>query len=160
MSRRGASLLEALIAVAIVGGPLLACIGLVANNTRGTAHTQDQLAAELYLQDLLELLAVTCSDPAQLVRDARGASPTLAAQMEARADLAPDLQRRMTALAGKVEVRIDTDCGSAAGTRYPDLGYQPGLHRIELSVKLANGAVVRAFRFLAQPTDPHHPPGP
>ena len=166
MSRRGASLLEALVAMAIVGGPLLAVIGLMTSNTRGTHQTQDHLAAEMYLQDMLELLAVTCSDPHTLVQSESGAgeaSTVLEELMAGRATLpvsfAPDLQRRLAALAGAVQVKVDTDCGSPKGVRYPDRGYSPGLHRIELSVKLSNGAIVRAFRFLAQPPDPHKPPG-
>ena len=110
MSRRGASLLEALVAMAIVGGPLLAVIGLIVSNTRGTHHTQDHLAAEMYLQDMLELLAVTCSDPHSLVKaesSAGAASPELEELMAGRASLpasfAPELQRRLAEFAEQMQ---------------------------------------------------------
>ena len=38
--------------------------------------------------------------------------------------------------------------------RYPDRGYGPGLHRIELTVTLENGAQVHTARFVQQPPVP------
>lgn len=56
MSRRGFSLLEVLVAVALAAGPLLLAVHLVQTNVSGQRFNQERATARAVLLDLLDML--------------------------------------------------------------------------------------------------------
>lgn len=151
-SRRAFSLLEIMVALIIVTGPLLVAVGSIDAGARASRFNANHLALELLVTDLADQLCAEAADRlADLGREEGDALVReLAAQrLAALPDDATRQERRKDAAAMRaIELRIES-----AGARE-----LRGLYRVEVVARSATGGVVRALRLVHVP--PRPPAGP
>ena len=129
-NRKGLSLIEILVAVAVIGGPLVYCLSGVVSTTRNTGKQLDRATAQLMLTDMAEwIMAKGHVRPRMLARFAKEElkerwmpasdflEPERAAQFEKQVDL----------LLSKMKTRFE-----------PAAGGHKGLARVIISSELSD----------------------
>jgi hypothetical protein len=143
MRRQGVALVEVLLALALIAGPLLLVVSLTHSSARGSRRTTEQAEARLLALDLAEL---ALSQHVEELRAWAGETSRLrrtgadARSQDALAASGPNGRLPLPAgpFAGRVRVAIDEDAGGV-----------PDFVRLTVTIPLASGdpvVVVRHFR--------------
>lgn len=140
MSRRGVSLMELLVAVALAAGPLLVALHLIQTNVQAARFNQERATARLVLQDMVDLLM---GEPMDTLRglSGPGKQAELDDTLDARVAVLPEEARKpyadqARAFRGRLMLALEEDLGAEA----------PGLARMTLTAGLDRGTTVRLVR--------------
>lgn len=138
--RRGFSVAEVLVALALAAGPLLVAINLIHSNVQSARFNKERATARMVLQDLVDLLM---GEPVEGLRALAGAG--------ARAELDRAFDERIAALPDEARRQY----GEQARKFHGQLQFTfeealdpeaPGLARMTLELRIDRGTIVRLVR--------------
>ena len=138
--RSGFQIVEVLLAIMLVAGPLLICVNLLQSNISASKFNTTQIWAEMVLADLLELLCTRpVADIKTVANDTTGAA--LTGLLKTRLERVPEpagseLKKKMGEL-------TKLGCALVEG-----LGESGDLVQITLTARTPTGGLVRAIRVL------------
>lgn len=138
--RRGFSLAEILVALALAAGPLLLALHLIQTNVAGARFNKERATARLLLQDLTDVLLGETVDALRALSGA-GKSAELDAALDDRiaampADARAQYAEQARGLRGKLTLALEEELDGGA----------PGLARMTLTAALDRGTTVRLVR--------------
>lgn len=146
MSRRGALLMEVLVALAIVAGPLLVAVNAIHASVVGARFNAERATARLALMDVLSLLM---GAPVEALRQLgkSESAPWLDTLLQDRMSHLPDgareqYEREVAPFRGRFGCTFEEGIAPRA----------PGLARLTVSVKVGDQGVVSLVR-LFRPED-------
>lgn len=136
--RRGFSLAELMVALALAAGPLLVALHLIQSNVRAARFNKERATARLVLQDLTDLLL---GETLQTLDSLAGDRAALEKALDERIAAMPESARTPCAeqargLRGKLALALEPDLGGDA----------PGLARLTLTAELERGQTLRLVR--------------
>ena len=155
MKRRAFSLVEILVAVGIVTGPLLVSIGCLDSNARATKLNASHLGLELLVSDLADQLCTEVADSLADMSKAEGdalVNELFASRLAALDDeaLRADLKKE-----ARVLKSLELTTTQVGGSAFPRL------YRVQVVARSTLGGVVRALRLVeVPPRVPKTPPPP